>query len=746
MGFTLSPVLWRKLPGSRSAGRVQSVALRLVCEREAEIEKFLPREYWTVDAGFGTTVGAFTAHLTHFDGNKLGKYDLPDEAKAKAAVAAIEQGRGRFTVASVERKEAHRNPPPPFITSTLQQEGSRKLGFTARRTMQVAQRLYEGVDIGGETVGLISYMRTDSVNLANEAIGSARALIERDFGASYLPDEPRRYRSSARNAQEAHEAVRPTDMGRRPDDIRAYLDDEQFRLYDLIWKRAVASQMASARLDQVGVDVNDGTGTQLRATGSVIAFPGFLKLYQEGHDDVAEGAEDESRVLPPVKEGDRLELGEIKPEQHFTQPPPRYTEASLVKKLEELGIGRPSTYASILSVLQERDYVRLESKRFIPEDRGRVVTAFLSNYFQHYVEYEFTAQLEDLLDDISNGRAQWKKFLFEFWGDFAKAVDGTKELTITNVIDALDEDLGPHFFPPNADGSDPRLCPGCGTGRLGLKLGKFGAFVGCSNYPECRFTKRLVVAGGDDAAETALAMGPIELGADPASGLGVTVRKGPYGVYIQLGEAESKKDKPKRVSLPKGVSPTDVTLDMACGLLSLPREVGKHPETGQAISAGIGRFGPYVEHEKKYASVPADENVLTIGLNRAIDLLATAKSRGAGRNAGKEIGKHPTDGKPITLHSGRYGTYVKHGRINATLPKDKDGDNLTLDDAVALIAARAGKAPAKKAPAKKAAAKKSPAKKAAAKKTAPAKKAAKKKAAAKKSPARKAPADTTADS
>jgi DNA topoisomerase-1 len=729
VGFTLSPVLWRKLPGSRSAGRVQSVALRLICERESEIEVFKPREYWTVDAGFttassGSTAAAgFTAHLTHLSGEKLGKYGIADETAAKRAVTAIEAGRGRYSVATVERKETRRNPPPPFITSTLQQEASRKLGFTARRTMQVAQRLYEGVDIGGDTVGMITYMRTDSVNLANEAIGAARGLIESEFGAAYLPAHAHRYRSSSRNAQEAHEAIRPTDMRRRPDDVRRRLDDEQFRLYELIWKRAIASQMASARLDQVGIDVSDGTGTQLRATGSVIAFPGFLKLYQEGRDDAGADSEDESRALPPVKEGDNLDLGPVTPEQHFTQPPPRYTEASLVKKLEELGIGRPSTYASILSVLQERNYVRLDNKRFIPEDRGRVVTAFLANYFRHYVEYEFTAELENLLDDISMGRAQWKKFLADFWRDFATAVGGTKDLTITNVIDALDEDLGPHFFPPNADGSDPRRCPGCGDGRLGLKLGKFGAFVGCSNYPECRFTKKLAVAGDDDEAETALALGPIDLGIDPASGLPVTVRKGPYGPYIQLGEAVPKQEKPKRVSLPKGISPIDMTLEMACGLLALPREVGKHPETGNPITAGIGRFGPYVEHDKKYASLPADENVLTIGINRAVDLLANAKTRASGRSAGKEIGKHPEDGKPVTLHSGRYGPYVKHGRVNATVPRDQDADSISLDDAVALIAARAAKsgaAPKTKQPKKKTTAKKKTTRKAPARKTEPA--------------------------
>ncbi len=727
VGFTLSPVLWRKLPGSRSAGRVQSVALRLICEREAEIEVFVAREYWTVDAAFAAPGGGtFTTHLTHLKGEKLGKFDLADETAARAAVAAIEAGRAGFAVAAVERKEVHRNPPPPFITSTLQQEASRKLGFTARRTMQIAQRLYEGVDIGGETVGLITYMRTDSVNLAGEALGQARSLIANDYGEAYLPPQPRQYRSSARNAQEAHEAIRPTDMRRRPEQVARYLEGEQLRLYELIWKRAVASQMASARLDQVAVDVADGAGTRLRATGSVIAFPGFLKLYREDRDDPSENVgesagegDDEGRILPPLKEGDRPALGKVAPEQHFTQPPPRYTEASLVKKLEELGIGRPSTYASILSVLQERSYVRLDSRRFVPEDRGRVVTAFLESFFRHYVEYEFTAQLENLLDDVSAGRVNWKQVLADFWRDFARAVGDTKDLTITNVIDALDEDLGPHFFPSARDGADPRKCPACDGGRLGLKLGKFGAFIGCSNYPECRFTKKLAVANGEgDEAEAALAQGPIELGQDPDSGVSVTVRKGPYGPYIQLGEAAPKAEKPKRVSLPKGVTPTEVTLEQALGLLALPREVGPHPDDGKPVTAGIGRFGPYVRHDRKYASVPADEDVLSVGLNRAVDLLATAKSRG-GRNAGKEIGAHPDDGKPVTLHAGRYGAYVKHGRVNATLPKDKPAEALTLDEAVALLAERrakaggaAKKAPAKKA-AKKAARKKAPAKKAA---------------------------------
>ncbi len=687
VGFTLSPVLWRKVPGSRSAGRVQSVALRLVCEREAEIEVFRPREYWTVTAGLETGEGkAFRAALTHLHGQKLGKFDLADAEAAKGAADALHQA-GSLNVAKIERKETRRHPQPPFITSTLQQEASRKLGFTTRHTMQVAQRLYEGFTINGETTGLITYMRTDSVNLAAEALNEARNVIGRTYGDAYLPDAPRRYKSSARNAQEAHEAIRPTRLARHPRELVGSLQPDALRLYELIWKRTIASQMESARLDQVAVDLEASGGLRLRATGSQITFDGFLALYQEGRDDQAED-DDQARMLPPMKEGEILALTGVIPEQHFTQPPPRYTEASLVKKLEELGIGRPSTYASILSVLQDRNYMRLEQKRFIPEDRGRVVTAFLTSFFRHYVEYDFTAALEEKLDAISDGKADWKQVLEAFWTDFARAVEDTKGLTLTEVIDALDEDLGAHFFPQREGEGDPRTCPACTSGRLGLKLGKYGAFIGCSNYPECRYTGKLTLAGQADEGDTALSQGPLELGTDPETGAGITLRKGPYGPYLQLGEAE-KKAKPKRVSLPKGMDPSSVTLETALGLLRLPREIGPHPEDGAPILAGIGRFGPYVSHAGAYASIPADEDVLGIGLNRAVDLLANAKTRRRG-SGGKEIGVHPEDGKPVTLHSGRYGPYLKHGRINATLPKEIDPDGLTLDQAVALIVAKAG--------------------------------------------------------
>src|SRR5712692_1187969 len=560
VGFTLSPVLWRKLPGSRSAGRVQSVALRLVCEREGEIEAFRAREYWTVEVEFQTEAGdRFTALLSHLDGKRLDRFDLDSEAKARAAADAILAASG-FSVASVEHREVRRNPFPPFTTSTLQQEASRKLGFGASRTMSVAQRLYEGVELDGDAGGLITYMRTDGVQIAAEAVAAARRLIGSEFGARYLPAEPRVYRSPAKNAQEAHEAIRPTDMARRPADIARHLDNDQRRLYELIWKRTVASQMASALLDQVSIDIAEPSGkVRLHATGSVTVFDGFLKLYQEDRDDAAE--DEDGRRLPNMREKERLSRGAVTPDQHFTQPPPRYTEASLVKKLEELGIGRPSTYAAILQVLQDRDYVRLDKRRFVPEDRGRLVTAFLTSFFERYVEYNFTADLENQLDEVSGGRVDWKELLRRFWADFSTAVDGTKELTIKAVLEALDTELGRHFFPDDGSGRDPRLCPSCGAGRLSLKLGRFGAFIGCSNYPECRYTRAFGIdsegeTGGTDTV----------LGNDPASGLSVSLKKGPYGHYIQLGEGDNGA-KPKRVALLRSMKPSDVDLETALRLL-----------------------------------------------------------------------------------------------------------------------------------------------------------------------------------
>jgi DNA topoisomerase-1 len=744
VGFTLSPVLWRKLPGSRSAGRVQSVSLRLICEREAEIEVFRAREYWSIDVNLENPDGAaFTARLTHLDGAKLDKFDLPDEASARAAADKLERA-ARLAVAQVERKQTKRNPYPPFTTSTLQQEASRKLGFGTTRTMRVAQRLYEGVDIGGETVGLITYMRTDGVTLAQEALDGTRALIAGDYGDAYLPEAPRQYKSKQKNAQEAHEAIRPTDLFRRPKDVRNYLDDEGRKLYELIWNRTVACQMASAELDQVAVDIDvDGKLARLRATGSIVTFDGFLRLYQEDRDDKTADGEDEAagdRRLPKLAEGDAVTRRAVLPEQHFTQPPPRYSEASLVKKMEELGIGRPSTYASILQVLQDRDYVRLDRRRFVPEDRGRLVVAFLASFFERYVQYNFTAEMEERLDDISGGRVDWRRVLRDFWEAFSTSVDGAKDLSITEVIDALDRDLGPHFFPadPENPGKDPRACPACGGGRLGLRLGRNGGFVGCSNYPECRYTRPLAVPGGEEDHGIDLT-NPKVLGSDPETGKPVTLRKGPFGVYLQLGEAEGD-EKPKRASLPKSLAPAEVDLDKGLALLALPREIGAHPDDGKSITAGIGRYGPYVKHGSTYRSLTEGDDVLTIGLNRAVALIAEAPARG--QSAGRQIGAHPEDGKVVSQGKGRFGPYVKHGKLYATIPAELDPESVTLVQAVELLKVQAEKK-GTKAGGKKAASKKTGTKKAAPKK-AGTKKAAAKKPAAKKKSAGKAAADETA--
>ena len=690
VGFTLSPVLWRKLPGAKSAGRVQSVALRLICEREFEIEKFRAREYWSIEGIFRTVGGdSVTARLTHLGGRKLDKFDLASEADAKAALAEI--AARSFAVADVESKPAKRHPAPPFTTSTLQQEAARKLGFAASRTMSLAQRLYEGVDIGGETVGLITYMRTDGVQMAGEAIAGARRAIERDPGAKYLPEKPRQYSSKAKNAQEAHEAIRPTDFFRRPKDMARHLDTDQLRLYELIWKRAMASQMASADLERTTVDIASPDGrVAFRATGTVVLFDGFLTLYQEGRDDVQADDEEGGR-LPRVAKGEAMAADAVNPSQHFTEPPPRFSEASLVKKLEELGIGRPSTYASILQVLRDRSYVRMDKNRFIPEDKGRLVTAFLESFFRRYVEYDFTADLEEQLDKVSAGELDWKAVLRAFWKDFSASVDGTKELRVANVLDALDELLGPHIFPQGENGIDPRLCPKCQSGRLGLKLGKYGAFVGCSNYPECRFTRQFAAGDGDgDAAGDA---GDRVLGQDPETGLDVALKKGRFGPYLQLGEGE----KPKRASVPRDVPLDTVDLDMGLRLLSLPRPVGQHPETREEISAGIGRYGPYILHQKRYISLQSTAEVFEIGLNRAVALIAEPpRRRGQSSPAPlRVVGAHPADGAPINLMKGRFGNYLAHGGVNATLPRDLEPEAVTVERAVELLAARAAKGPAK---------------------------------------------------
>ncbi|NBU27159.1 MAG: type I DNA topoisomerase [Caulobacteraceae bacterium] len=742
VGFTLSPVLWRKLPGSRSAGRVQSVALRLVVDRELEIERFRTQEYWSVEANVSAGADPFLARLVKHAGKRLTKFDLANETDAAAARSTVQATT--FTVTSVEKKPARRTPPPPFTTSTLQQEASRKLGFNAQRTMQAAQKLYEGIDIGGETVGLITYMRTDGVQAAPEALEEARTVIAGLYGRDYVPDSPRLYKAKAKNAQEAHEAIRPTSLNRNPGSLR--LDGDLGRLYELIWKRMIASQMEAARIERTTIELDGADGlTALRASGQVIQFPGYLAVYEEGRDD----AEDEdSARLPPVNEGAAAKVLDVRADQHFTEPPPRYSEASLVKKMEELGIGRPSTYASILTVLRDRAYVRMDKNRFIPEDKGRLVTAFLEQFFARYVEYDFTASLEEKLDLVSDGKLDWKVLLRDFWKDFHAAALEIGELRTTNILDALNESLGPHIFPAKEDGSDPRVCPTCGNGRLSLKTGKFGAFIGCSNYPECRFTRPIAQPDGEGEAE---ATSDRELGINPKTLQAVWLKNGRFGPYV-----EEPGEKTKRASLPKTWPPSSMDIDKALRLLDLPRDVGIHPEDGKMIQAGIGRYGPYVLHEGTYANLESADEVFEVGLNRAVSVLAEKRAGGRGARgqaaALKELGAHPEDGAPIKILSGRFGPYIKHGDTNANVPRGKDPLEVTLEEAVALIAERVAKggggkkkpAPRKataKAPAKAKTATKAPAKsKADGASKPPPMKPAEKRIAAKKATAKKAPA------
>ncbi len=669
VGFTLSPVLWRKLPGSKSAGRVQSVALRLICDRETEIEKFKSEEYWTVDAElFTASKAVIKSRLITLDGSKLEKFDLNSEARAMEAKAKIEAQN--FAVSNVERKKANRYPSPPFTTSTLQQEAARKLRFSAKKTMQVAQKLYED--------GLITYMRTDAVNLSKEAIDACREAILKYFGEAYLPKTAKEYKTKSKNAQEAHEAIRPAHIMDTPKKLEARLDADAHKLYELIWKRTVACQMNPAVLDKVVIDsTSEDQKIVLRANGQVIDFDGFLKLYQESKDDSDD--DDENRILPNVAEGEKVDKGEITPEQHFTTPPPRFTEASLVKKLEELGIGRPSTYASIISVLQERKYVRVEKLRFIPEDRGRIVTVFLENYFKKYVEYDFTAQLEEFLDDVSAGEMEWKKLLAGFWAKFIKNISAVQPLQISEVINKIDEVLSYHLFPPREDGSDPRVCPECGKGRLSIKLGKFGAFIGCSNYPECKYTKPLTDAMEEAANDTPKPANPEDKTLGEMNGLKIYLKKGPYGFYLQLGEdATATTEKPKRSALPKNIKPEEVTLEQASTLLSLPKKLGND------IEVNIGKFGPYIKQGNKSKSLTGNDNIFNITLERAEEILKGV----AERPAGKSLGIHPKDKKDITLNSGRYGPYLKWGKNNYAIPKEFKDKELTLDDALKIIEAK----------------------------------------------------------
>ena len=666
VGFTLSPILWRKLPGAKSAGRVQSVALRLIVDREREIELFKPQEYWQISATFEADGQRFTARLVQFDGNKIERLTIGNRGDADAAKDVVEAGR--FTVSSVETKPFSRNPPPPFTTSTLQQEASRKLGFSASHTMRVAQSLYED--------GLITYMRTDGIDIVPEAISDARRAIASRYDAGFVPDRPRQYQSKVKNAQEAHEAIRPTDFDR----AHAASGDHA-RLYELIYNRALASQMASARLERTTVELRDGAGRAvLRASGQVVLFPGYLALYEEGRDEKAD--DEEGARMPALRQGDAPAKTGVEATQHFTQPPPRYSEASLVKRLEELGIGRPSTYAATLQTLKDREYVRVEKGRFVPEESGRLVTAFLERFFERYVSYDYTAELEEELDDVSGGRLDWQRLLEDFWRDFRPKAGEVMDQKPSEITQALDEFLAPWLYPPRPNGTDPRVCPQCGNGRLSLRGGRFGAFVACSNYPDCRYTQKFGQGG-----EQAQGEGPTELGD------GIMLKNGRFGPYVERGD--------KRASIPKDVPLEDVTEEVAARLLSLPREIGPHPETGKPITASIGRYGPYLAHEGKYAKLSSTVEVFETGMNAAVAKLADAAS-GAGRRQGASrepiavLGKHPAGSGEIKVMAGRFGPYVTDGSTNATLPKGSDPKSITLDEAVRLIDERAAKGPVKK--------------------------------------------------
>jgi len=692
-GFNLSPVLWRKLPGARSAGRVQSVALRLICDREGEIERFVREDYWSILAHLLTPRGeSFSARLTSFEGKKIGRLDIKSAEQAQDIRAMLEGAT--LNLDKVEAKPVKRSPGPPFTTSTLQQAASTRLGFSASRTMQIAQRLYEGVDIGGETVGLITYMRTDGVQIAPEAIAQARTAIASHFGDNYVPEKPRFYTSKAKNAQEAHEAIRPTDFERSPQAMRPHLELDQYRIYELVWQRAIASQMAAADIERTTADIAAKQGERiasLRASGSVIRFDGFLAAYApvgEENKPQQEAEDETDSRLPIMKAGENVQRHDIEVSAHTTEPPPRFSEASLIKRLEELGIGRPSTYASTLATLENRDYITIDKRKLIPEAKGRVVTQFLQNFFDRYVEYDFTADLEEKLDLISDGKLAWKELLRDFWQQLQGNIDNIKDLRVTEVLDVLNEGLAAIAFPAREDGGDPRSCPQCNVGQLSLKLGRYGAFVGCSNYPECKFTRQLGQEG--EEADGGRSDEPQSLGQDPQTGEEITLRSGRFGPYVQRGEGKGA----KRASLPKGWKMEKMDFDKAIALLSLPREIGLHPETGKMMSAGIGRYGPYITHAGTYANLAEIEEVFEVGINRAVTLLAEKAAQGGrGRAAPAALatlGDHP-DGGTVTVRDGRYGPYINWGKINATLPKDKDPAGITFEEALALIAAKAEK-------------------------------------------------------
>ena len=679
IGFSISPILWRKLPGSKSAGRVQSVALKLICEREIEIEKFNIEEYWSISSIFSKNNNEnFSAKLFVLDSKKLAKMDLKSEDDANEALDKIR--KSSFNISKIETKRVKRNPLAPFTTSTLQQEASNKLGFGASRTMRIAQKLYEGINIGSETTGLITYMRTDGVQLSSQAIDELRNEITNRHGKDYIPQTPRVYKSKAANAQEAHEAIRPTSISRDPDNMSQYLDNEQLKLYELIWKRTISSQMQSAELDETAADIsNKDMSIIFRANGSQVYFPGFF-VYRDREDD---------KILPKLVENEDVDLEKADGEQHFTQPPPRFTDASLIKKMEELGIGRPSTYASILQVLINRSYVEKEKGKHIPQERGRILTAFLNNFFGQYIEYDFTADLEKKLDKVSDGKLNYKKLLEEFWDGFKPHLNKMSELERDKILEALENELSDLFFPKEdltKNGEPNKKCPTCSNGKLGLELGKYGAFIGCSNYPECKFTKQIAINQNEenDANSTFMPNDDGILGIDPESGLNAIIKKGPYGIYLQLGDEK----KPKRTSIPKLVEAKGIDLQKALAFLSLPRLIGKHPETGQDISAGIGRYGPYLKYDINFISIPADETVINIGLNHAVVLIGENSEK-----LGKVLGDHPDGNGKVLAKSGRFGPYVEYNKIRATLPKSISLEEISLDQAIELIIAKAAKPP-----------------------------------------------------
>ena len=679
IGFSISPILWRKLPGSKSAGRVQSVALKLICEREIEIEKFNIEEYWSISSIFSKNNNEnFSAKLFVLDSKKLAKMDLKSEDDANEALDKIR--KSSFNISKIETKRVKRNPLAPFTTSTLQQEASNKLGFGASRTMRIAQKLYEGINIGSETTGLITYMRTDGVQLSSQAIDELRNEITNRHGKDYIPQTPRVYKSKAANAQEAHEAIRPTSISRDPENMSQYLDNEQLKLYELIWKRTISSQMQSAELDETAADIsNKDMSIIFRANGSQVYFPGFF-VYRDREDD---------KILPKLVENEDVDLEKADGEQHFTQPPPRFTDASLIKKMEELGIGRPSTYASILQVLINRSYVEKEKGKHIPQERGRILTAFLNNFFGQYIEYDFTADLEKKLDKVSDGKLNYKKLLEEFWDGFKPHLNKMSELERDKILEALENELSDLFFPKEdltKNGEPNKKCPTCSNGKLGLELGKYGAFIGCSNYPECKFTKQIASNQNEenDANSTFMPNDDGILGIDPESGLNAIIKKGPYGIYLQLGDEK----KPKRTSIPKLVEAKGIDLQKALAFLSLPRLIGKHPETGQDISAGIGRYGPYLKYDINFISIPADETVINIGLNHAVVLIGENSEK-----LGKVLGDHPDGSGKVLAKSGRFGPYVEYNKIRATLPKSISLEEISLDQAIELIIAKAAKPP-----------------------------------------------------